>query len=163
MINNTPDKYIQRMQEVTDKKYILLQDMVLLTQEQSNTITEEGLYELEKLVSCKQLKIDEIDKLDEEFNVYFQRLKHELKVNSLEEAQTSGIIGVKELQEAVKDVKDLIVEIMNLEKANSEKTKNLLDLLGDEIKKVSVGKAANSAYKIGQNTRQPSYFMDQKK
>jgi len=158
----TPEKYVSRMLELSNKKLLLLLDMVKLTQSQSKNVTEEGLDSLNQLTELKQEKINEIDKVDDEFDVYFKRLKSVLKVESLSELPSSNIKGVKELQVVIKKIMDTLNEISTIEKQNNVEAKKILSKFGDEIKKISQGKRANSAYAPGFE-ESPSYFIDKKK
>ena len=158
----TPEEYIKRLMEVSEKKLGLLEDMLNITKAQAESINEDGLESLEKLVNEKQTKIDAIDKLDEEFDVYFRRLKSELKVKSLDELSGLNIKGVKELQQTVGRIMGLIGDISGIEKQNNDKAKSLLGKFGDEIKTINQGKKMNSAYMPGP-VKPPSYFIDKKK
>lgn len=158
----SPEKYIGRLTELSSKKYKLLQEILALTRAQSQTITEEGVESLGRLIGDKQVKIDEINKLDEDFNVYFQRLKRELKVSSLEEMNVPGVAGTKELQESIRQIMSLIGEICTIEKENNDRAKELLNSLGTEIKKINQGKKVSSTY-IPRPLNIPSYFIDKKK
>lgn len=159
----TPQEYIQRLTETSTKKYKLLQDMLSITKAQAETIKDEGVEELERLIAVKQMKIDEIDKLDEQFNVYFLRLKKELNVKSLDEMKATGISGIKELQDITGEVMTLIKEISDIEKQNSANARNLLDKFSSEIKKINQSKAVNKAYSAPPPIQSPSYFIDKKK
>lgn len=161
-MDTSPGKYVERMREVTDKKYKLLEEMLDLTKEQSRSLTEDGVEKLGEIVDVKQAKIEDINKLDDEFNVYYHRLKSELKIRSLDELKSPDIVGVKELRESISNVMGLLGEITELEKRNNEGAKKLLSDIGSEIRKINAGKKVNSAY----NPIQPqtaSYFIDKKK
>ena len=156
------EKYIDRLTEILHKKQGFLQDILDLTESQAAAIDEESLEMLQKLIEDKQAKIDAIDKLDEEFNVYFQRLKSTLKINSLAELDAAGSPKAAQLNEATAGILKLIVGIGDIEKVNSEKSKILLDYMGVEIKKLNQGKKVNSAYTPAP-FKLPSYFIDKKK
>lgn len=161
-MDNSPEKYVDRMLEVTIKKHRLLSEILIMTKEQSDNVNEEGIGALEKLVADKQAKIDDINKLDEQFNVYFQRMKIELKVKNLDEIQNLSIKGVKELKESIGGVMGLLKEISEMEKKNNEGAKKLLSGISSEIKKLNVGKKASMAYNPSKNQSTP-YFIDKKK
>ncbi len=161
-MDNSPDKYVEKMIKVTNNKYKLLQEVLAMTEEQFRSINEEGLEALEKLVAQKQIKIDDINKLDDEFNVYFHRLKFELKIKSLDELQGSDIRGAGDLKESVGKVIGILGEIFEVEKKNNDKAKMLLSEIGSEIKKLNVGKKINSVYRPGP-VQAFSYFIDKKK
>lgn len=162
-MNNTPEGYIQRLTEISEKKINYLKDMVSLTKAQTESISEEGMDGLRKLINEKQTKIDEIDSADEEFNACFAAFKQKLGVKSLEEAGALGIKGVKELQELICRIMDLLTEISEIEKQNKEKANSLLDNLGAKIREIREGRRVSSAYSPVASLSPPSYFIDKKK
>lgn len=159
----TPEQYIYRLTEISQKKYKLLQDMFILTGEHAKTINQEGIERLDKIIEAKQNLIEQIDKLDEEFNVYFSRLKQSLGIKSFDELKGPGFKGMEELQASVKQVMALIGEISQLDEQNNKNARILLNNLGDEIKKINQGKKVNMAYNPSPIVQPPSYFIDKKK
>jgi len=158
----TSEVYVQRLIEISGRKLILLQDIYALIGAQSKSIAEEGMDALEKLLADSQMKMGAIDKLDEEFNIYFLRLKHELKISSLDELKGSKISGITELQTLIKQIVSLTGDIREIETQNNERARRLLNTFGDDIKKLNQGKKINLAYTPG-STKTPSYFIDKKK
>jgi hypothetical protein len=158
-----PSEYVQRLIEASLKKYALIQELLVLTNKQAEKITEDSVSEFESLVDKKQVKMNEVDKLDEEFNVYFQRLKQTLKISSLDELTGADIKGIKELKEAVSNIMLVLNEINTIELQNNIKAKKLLNQFGAEIKKINQGKKANSIYNPVPIGKPPSYFIDKKK
>ncbi len=161
-MNITPEKYVERMLQISTKKYGLLKEIQEITRRQEEVITEETTERLNEFLDEKQKRIEDIDKLDEEFKVYYERLKFEMKVKSLEELQASSIKGVKELQLCISGILHLVDEISQLEKKNSEKANRLLEDLSQEIKKLNQGKKVNSLYS-STNPQPSAYFIDKKK
>lgn len=160
-MNMTPEKYVERMLQISTKKYGVLREIKEITGQQEEVITEETTERLNEFLDEKQKRIEEIDKLDEEFKIYYERLKFEMKVKSLEELQAGSIKGVKELQLCISGILHLVNEISQLEKKNSEKANRLLEDLSQEIKKLNQGKKVNSLYSSA--SPQPSaYFIDKK-
>lgn len=157
------DICIRKMIELSSKKYSLLQDMLELTRAQSGTITEDGIENLQKLIAEKQTKIEEIDKLDEEFTSCFQQLKQELKVERLEEINNASIPGIKELKDTVGRIMELLEEIRKLESRNIENAEKLMDGLSSQIKKLNQGKTINAAYGKNVVAAPPSFFVDSRK
>lgn len=157
-----PEEYISRLTEVSNKKLVLLKDLLSLTQAQSGTINENQILELQELVDKKKAGIEKIDKLDEEFRVYFQRLKQTLQVKSLDEIDGKKISGVKELQEVIGNIMKLLKGITVIDSENSEKANDLLNSLSGEMKKISQTKKLGSAYTMPVSAP-PSYFIDKKK
>jgi hypothetical protein len=158
----TPETYIERLWDGSGKKLLLLQDLYKLTVRQSDMINQDKLENLDEIIGDKQKCIDQIDKLDEEFNVYFLRLKQQLNIKNLDELHNPDIKGVKELKLTIGTIIELIKEISTLEQQNNLKAKSLLDELGKEIKKINQGKKVTNAYNPGSNLRPPSYYIDKK-
>jgi len=156
------EEYINKLVEASDKKYSLLKDILFITREQSQSINEDGIEALQKLVGEKQKKIDEIDKIDEVFNEYFQRLKQTLGIKSLDEAKGSEINGIGRLKDSIGAIMAVVKEISEIEKSNNKKAKEVLDSLANKIKQANLGKQLNNAYMPVPNMM-PSYYIDKKK
>lgn len=157
-----PEEYIKRMIDISVKKHTLLKEMLMFTKGQANAISNEDIDNLERLTGEKQVRIDTIDKLDDEFQVYFLRLKRVLKVEKLNEIKAGKIAGTSELQDVAGRVMDLIREISDIEKKNNADARKMMDATALEIKKINQGKKANNAYMSGPG-KAPSYFIDSKK
>lgn len=166
-MNTTPEKYIERLKELLLKKKALLLDVLTLTQAQTEAITEDSLESLDNLLNSKQLKIDAINKLDEEFGTYYQRLKSIMGISRLEQLDVAKLDGdsskgAKQLKDLTAELLDIIRNISEIEKVNSQKCSKLLEQFGSEIKKINQGKKTNNAYNTG-SVVAPSYFLDKKK
>ncbi|WP_265445767.1 flagellar protein FlgN [Acetivibrio straminisolvens] len=162
-MNNTPEGYIQRLVEISQQKIDCLKSILSLTTAQAEAINEEGMDGLSKLIDEKQIKIDEINSLDEKFNECFTALKQKLGINSLDEAGRLGIKGAKELQELVSEIMVFLREISEIEKKNKEKANGLLNELGAKIREIREGRRVSSAYSPSASLSPPSYFIDKKK
>lgn len=152
-----------RMIELLDRKKQLLSDMLELTKAQTDVIAEGTLDKLKLLIDEKQTKIDEIDKLDADFSVYFESLKLAFGINKLSELDVYADPRAKQLKQITSEVMDLIGEISSIENINSEKSKKLLEELGSQIKKVNQGKKINNAYSKPPTDTASSFFLDKKK
>ena len=164
-MNISPVEYIERLNELLEKKKALLADILGITRAQTEAVTEDGMAGLSDLIKNKQLKIDEINKLDEEFGIYYQRLKSALGISRLDQIDAEKLDGAaqaRRLKELTAEILDVIRDIAVIERENSRKSKKLLEKFGNEIKKINQGKRANNAYKPGA-FGVPSYFVDKKK
>ncbi len=166
-MNIAPEKYIERLNELLLKKKALLSEILTLTQTQTGVITEEGLDSLNELINNKQLKIDSIDKLNEEFEIYYSRFKAALGISNLEQLDAAGLggaasTGARRLKGLTAEIMDLIRQISEIEKVNSKKSNELREQLGKELKKINQGKKVNNAYNP-EPYNTPSYFLDKKK
>lgn len=162
-----PEQYIEILNGLLSKKKAILLDILALTGAQADVITEDGMNRLDGLIKEKQLKIDEIDKLDEEFEANCKKLKASLGISRLDQLDAEklggdAIKGAKQLKSQTAETLDVIRDISEMEKVNGLKSKRLLDHFGSEIKKINQGKKANNAYKSGPYNV-PSYFVDKKK
>ncbi len=158
----TPEKYVARMVELSDKKIKLLQDMLSFTHSQSKAINEGGIDNLNTIIEQKQGVIEAIDKIDEEFNVYFQRFKQVMKIDSLDELKGTEIEGLKELQKVVREILRTTNSIRDIEVKNSADGKMFLEKMRSEINTINQAKKASSAY-VSKYNEPPSYFIDKKK
>jgi intergrase/recombinase len=150
------------MTDILLKKQSFLSGLFELTKRQTEVINEEAVEQLQKVISEKQVIIDRINRLDDEFGEFFSSFKTGLGVETLEQAaDISKLTGLAELKNSVKAVKKLINEIHSLELDNSKKAKEVLDELGREIRKVNQGKKITNAYKPAPIVG-ASYFIDKK-
>lgn len=166
-MNMTQGKCIERLNELLFKKKVLLLDILALTRAQTEAIAEDSLDSLNNLINSKQLKIDEVNKLDEEFGAHYSRLKSTMGISSLDQLDNAKLEsgaseGAKQLKDLTAGILNVIRSISEVEKENSQKSNKLLAQFGSEIKKINLGKKANNAYKSG-SISAPSYFLDKKK
>ena len=77
--------------------------------------------------------------MDEEFSVYFERLKVTAGVNKLEDIDAKAFPGSKRLKEKTGEILKLVESISQIEKAIT-KSKKLHEELSSEIKKINQGK-----------------------
>jgi len=156
------DDYIKELIRILNKKMNLLEQIFDLTNSQSPAIDDEDIGRLESLVAEKQDRIDAINKLDEEFDAYFTRLKSLLNIKRMDELKTDEIPGAAELKQVVGKAAAIARKISEVEAKNNEKAKALLNKLGEEIKGINRMKKANQAYASGPSKPQ-AHFIDKKK
>jgi hypothetical protein len=161
------EKYFSRLNELMQAKKNILTEILALTKAQTDTITEDSLDDLKKLIDEKQKKIDKMLELDDDFETYFGRLKSILGISKLSELDAAKLDaasaeGAAVLKRTIAEIMELATGISELEKINSQKSNKLLDHFGEEIRKISQSKRANMAYKPIQPAA-PSYFIDKKK
>jgi len=161
-MNISAAECFERLVKIIIKKKELLNEMLVLTEGQTEAIKSEALDALDKLIEEKQKRINSIDTLDAEFAAYLDELKSAAKVRSLDEIDAAAYPQAKRLKEETGEVISLIKSISEIEKINSKLSKELMDKLGSEIKKVNQGKKITQAYNPG-SPYVPSYFIDNKK
>lgn len=157
------DQYIQKLLELSEKKLNGLRQILKLTEEQSNVITEDNADELQRIIDLKQQQMDIIDEFDQAFEVYYSRLRSVLGVQSLEEIRMSELNGAAELKQIVTTIYDITKQIQSLEGMNNKKVKDILNRLSSEIRQVKQGQVVNNGYNIGSKLPQQSYYFDKKK
>ena len=154
---------ISRMTELLARKKALLAEMLELTVEQTGAIDSKSLERLQELVEEKQKRIDEIDRLDEEFTACMDRLKAAAGVKDLSELDASRFPGARELKQATGEVLALVGKISSIEKDNSAKCRELLEEIGSQIRRLNQAKKLNNAYNRPDAGGAPSFFLDKKK
>jgi len=159
----TPEQYIQKLIEVSEKKLDSLREILNITKEQAIVINEDNTTEIERLIALKQLQIDMIDELDKPFEVYYSRLKSLLGVQSIEEIKAIQLQGAAELKQIVTAIFNITKQIQSLEIENKIKVQAIVTKLSNDIKRIRQSKVANNGYNVAANLPKPSYFFDKKK
>ncbi len=157
------EQYIQKLYELSVKKLEGLRQILKLTNEQRNVITEDNIEELQRIIDLKQQKMDAIDELDQAFEVYYSRLKSLLGVESLEEIKMADLTGAAELKQIITTIYDMTKEIQNIENINNKKVRDILDKLSGEIRQIKQNQMVNNGYNVGAKLPQQSYYFDKKK
>lgn len=159
----TPEQYIQKLIEISEKKLDCIREILKLTNEQSNVISEDSAEEIERLIGLKQLQIDMINELDKAFEVYYARLKSILGVQSIEEIRIRQIQGAAELKQIITTIFNTSKQIQSLEVENKNRVQAIVTKLGDDIKRVRLSRVANNGYSVAAKLPQQPYFFDKKK
>jgi len=157
-----PRDYVVRLGEISSKKLVLLNEILLFSRSQNEVIKGQRYEEMDLLLQEKQKRIDAVDKLDEQFSVYASRLKSLLGIASLEDLPRFGLEGTKTLKENVSRILTLLEQIQVLDQENSSKVQAELSDLKGKIKQNNSLKKINNAYGAPQNS-QAAYYFDQKK
>lgn len=159
----TADQYIQKLMELSEKKLLGLREILKLTEHQSTIITEDSAEQLHEIIDLKQQQMDMIDEADQAFEVYYQRLKSLLGVQSLEDIKMADLNGTAELKQIVTTIYDITKQIQNLESSNNRKVRDILNKLSGEIRQIKQNQMVNNGYNIGAKLPPQSYYFDRKK
>ncbi|PYG89129.1 FlgN protein [Ruminiclostridium sufflavum DSM 19573] len=159
----TPEQYIYRLIEISEKKLNILKEILNLTKMQSAIISEESAEKLDRLINLKQQQIDLISELDGSFEVYYARMKSILGVKSIEEISMVQLQGAAELKQVITDISNTTKQIQKLEIDNKNEVQTILDRLASEIRRVKQHKIVNNGYNVASKLEKPSYFFDKKK
>lgn len=143
-------QYLEMMRQSLVKKKQMLDQLVLLTSEQAVIIQEKELNkdEFSRNVELKSEIIEQIDKLDEGFDLLYTRVKEELHNNRQFYRQE-----ILELQKLISEVTDRSMVIQAAEQRNKQKIEAHFSLLHKNVKETKISnKAAASYYKNMSNT-----------
>ena len=140
----------------------MLHEISGFTRLQKEALQGENYNELEVLIAKKQARIEAVDKLDEQFSVYSERLKSTLGIASYDELPERQVPGTKELKDNVSRVFNLLDEIKALEDENTGKVSAEMSKLKDKIKQSNSIKKINTAYNSPMTGLMNNYF-DKKK
>ncbi|MFG6329453.1 MAG: hypothetical protein K1W06_08300 [Lachnospiraceae bacterium] len=155
--------YISVLHGSLRKKLELIKELLELTKEQSMILSKEDIDadHFERVVEKKEIKINEVLDIDKGFQSLFDKVSGIIKDNPQPYRQQ-----ILEMQNFIRAITDMGVEIENLEYKNREKFKNLILLKRNSIKDFKVSnKTAVSYYKnmSNQHREWQSYFVDSRK
>lgn len=155
--------YISVLHSSLRKKLELIKELLELTKEQNRILSKEEVDadSFERMVSEKEVKINEVLNIDKGFQSLFDRISSIVKENPGQYRQQ-----ILEMQNYIRTITDIGVEIENLEYKNKEKFKRFVSAKRNSIKDFKVSnKTAVSYYKnmSNQHREWQSYFVDSRK
>ncbi len=157
----TPEEYVQRLTEISQKKLNMLIRIKNITRQQSEAIEKEDVDALNYLINNKAEIMQKVDELDDQFELYFEGFKTVLNVTSLDQI-TTPYNGLPQLKGTVTRVFNILKETMQIDEKNCKTAKELKEKIAREIRKINMSKVANRAYM--QQPIQPSaIYVDRKK
>ncbi len=155
--------YISVLHGSLRKKLELIKKLLELTKEQNKILNEKtiDIDSFERIVSEKEVKINEVLGIDRGFQTVFNKVSGIIKESPQQYRQQ-----ILEMQNFIRTITDIGVEIENLEQKNKEKFNKYLASKRSDIKDFKVSnKTAVSYYKnmSNQHREWQSYFVDSKK
>lgn len=155
--------YISVLHGSLRKKLDLIKKLLELTKEQNKILNQEtiDIDNFDRLVSKKEVKINEMLEIDRGFQTVFNKISSVIKESPQQYRQQ-----ILEMQNFIRTITDIGVEIENLEQKNKEKFNKYLASKRSDIKNFKVSnKTAVSYYKnmSNQHREWQSYFIDSKK
>lgn len=154
--------YTHILIESLKKKKEALEDIVKFTKNQETVLAEENFDEelFDALIDKKQKCIAVINKLDEGFELTFERVKVELGAN-----KEMFKNEISDLQQLIRQVTDLSNQIQVLEHRNKLAFENKMKAKKENIKMARLSsKSVNEYYKNVANAHNgESIFLDKKK
>lgn len=160
-LDNQNETYLAVMIATLEKKSVLLEQLIELSQQQELLIKNDQIDEetFDQIIDEKDNRIEMILKLDDGFEKIYQYLKEELKTG-----QESYQNGIQKLKELITIVTDKGVQLQVIEKQNKSRMDTYFQSKRKEIKNFKLSsQTASSYYKnMADQHQQQSYFFDKK-
>lgn len=155
--------YIKILLDSMKKKERIMQYLLGETKEQKQILLVEpfDIDNFEKSMERKELLIEQLNQLDDGFEIMYQRVKEEL--SKKRETYQTEIIELKKL---ISSVTDIGVKIQALEQRNKRSMEQCLIKQKQEIKQVKISNQTATKYynnMANQYQNNQSYFLDRKK
>ena len=154
--------YTHILIESLKKKKTALKQILEFTKEQENVLGKESFDEeaFEVLIQKKQEYIDIINKLDEGFEITFERVKEELG-----EHREMFKNEISELQQLIREVTDVSTQIQVLEQRNKLAFEKSMHQKREKIKVARLSSQSVSKYykNVANAHAGESIFLDKKK
>ena len=144
------------------KKLDLIQQLTELTRKQSGVIDEGELEELEKLIDRKTEIMEAVDLLDKSLYPILEEIRTFAGFNqdkNTAKIEEKGKLPA-ETENVLKDLRDLLLELQQMDQENLQKMNEKRAELGKRMVKIQSGRKANKGYQ--QDNRIYSTFIDKK-
>ena len=155
--------YIIVLHDSLSKKVDIVKKILKCTKEQNVILSsdEVNVDRFNDLISEKDILLKKLEELDNGFDTTFDRVKEELKNNKV--MYKSQIL---EMQNYIRVITDMSVEIESLERSNKTMFADFLHGKRKEIRKFNVNNKIAASYNSNmpnQHQDWQSYFLDKKK
>ena len=155
--------YISVLHDSLSRKVEIVKEILELTKEQSRILSAQDMDSdrFDDIIDEKGVRIDEMLEIDKGFNVTFERVRDILQNNK--EEYRSQII---EMQNFIRVITDMSVELESLEQSNKNKFNEFLHNKRKEIKEFNQSSTTAASYYRNMSNQPQSwqtYFLDKKK
>ena len=155
--------YISVLHDSLSRKVEIVKEILELTKEQSRILSAQDMDSdrFDDIIDEKGVRIDEMLEIDKGFNVTFERVRDILQNNK--EEYRSQII---EMQNFIRVITDMSVELESLEQSNKNKFNEFLHNKRKEIKEFNQSNTTAASYYRNMSNQHQSwqtYFLDKKK
>lgn len=133
--------YVDRMTSINRKKIERLKLLREAYEREHERLLGSDVDSLAPVMAEKQRLMDEMDKLDEQFRVYSERLKQQLGIDSLERLAGSGIPGLPELKGTTGEIISILQEIDGMHREDTRLVRGEMDRTTRLIGQVKQGRA----------------------
>ena len=153
-------RVVDNLISLAENKYEQLQDLYLLTEQQSNVIEESDMETLSYLIDKKQEKIDLIVAFDSQFEAITEDIKIIYEVKSLDELEVESS-NIATLKETIRKITEILHQIIQIENINKDKMNSIKDKLEIKMSNAKTGRTAVKQY-IGISNYSDAVFFDKK-
>lgn len=154
------DRVINNLVGLVESKYEQLQDIRLLTEQQTTAIENSDMDLLAELIDRKQARIDLIVNLDSQFEAITDDIKTIYDIKSLDELEIEcDNIGL--LKDMITKVTGILNQIIQIENSNRDKMNEAKRLLEVKMSNAKTGKTAVKQYS-GFSNYSDAVFFDKK-
>ena len=155
--------YITVLHDSLSRKVDVVKEILKYTKEQNVILSSDDvdIDRFDDIIGEKDVLLKKLEELDRGFDSTFDRVKDELKNNK--EIYKSQIL---EMQNYIRVITDLSVEIESLEQSNKDMFADFLRGERKEIKKFNINNKIAASYNSNmpnQHQDWQSYFLDKKK
>ena len=162
MMNTEIINYLELMKDSLVKKEKILAALLEFTKEQESLLGETDFDDdaFDDLITKKSCLIEEINKLDEGFDLIYKRIADKVKTEPALYKE-----NIEKLQEFIRNLVDKGVEIETAERRNQIKFDMKVSKSKDKIKSYNLNSSAVTKYyrKMTENTGEGTYFLNKKK
>ncbi|MBU5676696.1 flagellar protein FlgN [Alkaliphilus sp. MSJ-5] len=156
------EELIEYLLKLSEGKLFLINQLLTLTQQQSEGLESEESDILNEIIEQKQNIMDRIDVLDKEFVSKYDLLKGEFLIDNVETMQTDDKNSMRLLQDKIREIQVLTGKIQQIDNSNIERLKKNMELVKNELKKVKFGRKIAQGYGNNKVTDGISIFVDKK-
>ena len=154
--------YLELMKDSLVKKEKILSDVLELTREQEKLLNLEDFDDeaFDAIITEKSILIEEINKLDEGFELIYKRIGDKIK-----EEPSYYRESIEKLQGFIRNLVDKGVEVETLERRNQIKFDMNISKSKDRIRNYNLNSNAVTKYysNMSGNIGEGTYFVDKKK
>lgn len=159
---NDAKSMTDEMGNLLKEKNKKLIDILEITKQQAEVIGKEDIDDLGKLIDKKQVIMDQIDTIDQQFMEKFNNIKLKFRVGTIDEIPSENRMEFKEIQTSISKNHKVVEEIIAIEKENSVNVKKRFADIKAKIKGIQGGKKIITAYG-NTPTLTDGVFIDKKK
>ncbi len=156
------EAYITMLKQALQQKQLVLDELLVLTEEQERLFIASELEEakFDELVKGKKMLIQRLEELDHGFEQVYQRIGDEIRNNKYQYQN-----DVEELQRMITGITDRTMKLRAIEQHNYIKFQNLLKAKRTEIKagRKSSQMVSNYYKNAAVGPEAQSFFYDKKK